>query len=236
MILTKEMLEQSHTAKEYLQWVEHLIEVVKSEENGIELIRLRKGLCKELIEEALPIALFVSKYFDYSPDVIVRHKVGSQHFDATIKDKRRIKSSIKHIEVTGTTAVGTSNGHEDFLHRYHLHRTGEGGTGKISYSGTKKCLVTSLERGMISQSDVLEHEKRVVTEAIDRKLKPHYPKNTALIISFDDRWSFDREDNIVNLQQVIEDGSHRLKRYNFCLVSIVGLYQGSHLKQNIAFQ
>ena len=235
MVLSKEILEQKHTAMEYLQWVEELIEKVKSGENGIELIRLRESLSKELMEEAFPIALFASHHYSYSPEVILGLIIGSQHFDAVVEDHRNIKSPIKYLEVTSTTVVGASNGHEDYLFKHHLHHSGAGGTGKISHSGTKrKGLVTNIERKAISQSDVLLHEKRTVHEAINRKLKSHYPENTALVISFDDRFAFDREENINNLQQVINENIRNLNRFNFSWVSIVGLYQGLLLEREVA--
>lgn len=233
MILSKDILEQQHTAMEYLQWVEDLIEKVKSQ-NGVESVRLKDGLSKELMEEALPVALFASRHYDCSPDVNICLKVGSQHFDAVVEDNRNQQSPIKYLEVTSTTVVGANNGYEDYLFKYHLHHSGNGGTGKISHIGSKRNgLVTNLKREVVSQSDVLIHEKKTVIEAIERKLKPHYPDNTALIISFDDRFAFDRKDNIDNLQCAIVENIHKLKQCNFSWVSVVGLYQGLFLEQEI---
>lgn len=237
MILSKEILEQQHAAIEYLQWVKDLIKKVKLQENGIESVRLREGLSKELMEEALPIALFVSRHYGYSPDVKICLKIGSQHFDAIVEDNRNQKSPIQYLEVTSTTVVGARNGYEDYLYKYHLHHSGSGGTGNIFHSGTKrKGLATTLERNVVSQADVLSHEKRTVNEAIDRKLKMHYPENTALIISFDDRFAFDRKDNINNLKQVLDENIIKLNKYNFSWVSLVGLYQGLYLEREVVKQ
>lgn len=234
MMLSKEILEQKHTAMEYMQWVEELIKKVKSVENGIELIRLREGLAKELMEEAFPVALFASHHYSCSPEVILGLKIGNQHFDAVVEDLRSIKSPIQYLEVTSTTVVGASNGREDYLFKHHLHYSGSGGTGKISHSRTKrKGLITNIERETVSQLDVLSHEKRTVNEAINRKLKSHYPENTALVISFDDRFAFDREENISNLQQVLNDNIRNLNQFNFSWVCIVGLYQGLFLEQEV---
>ena len=53
MNLSVEILEQEHTAKNYFQWVKNLIDKVKENELGIDLIRLREGLCKELAVKRL---------------------------------------------------------------------------------------------------------------------------------------------------------------------------------------
>ncbi len=204
MILTKEILEREHSAANYLPWVESLIAGVKEEEGGIEAIRLRKGLSKELILEALPIGYFASNHFRSSHKVLIRLRIGNQHFDATVTDQREKTSSIEYLEVTSTMVAGASDGYEDYLFRFHLHHQGMSGTGKISARGTEKSgRSVNLKRGMISQESVLKHERETVQDAIDRKLGIPYLPNTALVISFDDSFAFDRNDNISNLESVL---------------------------------
>ena len=53
-ILTADLLEEEHTAAEYLRWVKTLISRVKAETDGLERIRYRVGLANELMNEALP--------------------------------------------------------------------------------------------------------------------------------------------------------------------------------------
>ena len=232
MILTKEMLEEEHSAAKYLPWVKSLIAAVKKADDGIEAVRLGIGLSKVLIEEALPIGTFASHHYCSSNDVFVSLKIGSQHFDATVRDKRVKKSPIKYLEVTSTMAMGASDGYDDYLLKHHLHHHGLSGTGTISHRGTKKSgIITNVDRGVICQEDVLKHERTTVQEAIDRKSKIPYPPNTALIIAFDDVFAFDRKDNIGNLESVLELNADRLS--NFSWISIVGTQQGLFMEREI---
>ena len=84
--LKNEVLEESHTAKEYLLWAKGLVKKLKSEPNGLEMIRLGVGLGKELMSEAIPIGLLASKYFRGSDDVHINLKIGSQNYDAVVSE------------------------------------------------------------------------------------------------------------------------------------------------------
>jgi len=89
MVLTASTLQQSHSAQEYLAWTKTLIADVCSEEKGIAGIRLRKKLAKQLMEEMLPIGRFAVSQFKSSPDVFIELRLGNQHFDAIVNDKRK---------------------------------------------------------------------------------------------------------------------------------------------------
>jgi hypothetical protein len=225
--LTKEILEQEILAGNYLSWVRGLIVKARHEKNAEEWISRRKGLFKQLMEEALPIGFFSAQHFRDSQDVSISLKIGSQPFDACVNDKRKNQDSIKYIEVTTTREVGSNTGHDDYLNKLYLYQNGSNGTGTISFTGseTNNDLSIKKERHMVSQDEVLTHERNTVQEAINRKVKKskHYPPNTALIIAFDDIFSFDREDNILNLESILEDNIDTLKKRNFSLVAIVGM-------------
>lgn len=227
MHLTKEIIEQETLASDYLAWVRDLISKSRQEKNGKDWISRRKGLFKELMEEALPIGYFSLQHFQNTTDVFISLKIGSQAYDAEINDKRQNKNSIKYIEVTTTREIGSNTGHDDYLNRLYLYQKGSNGTGTISFTGSEKNndLVIKKERHMVSQAEILTHERNVVQEAIDRKVKKpnHYPPQTALIIAFDDIFSFDREENISNLKSVLDENINILKERNFSLVAIIGM-------------
>ena len=232
MLVSQNELELKMSAREYLSSVKDIIRNVQKEDNGKEYIRLRKGLVKNLIEEALPIGYFADKHFNSDPNVFIELKVGNQKYDAIVDDRRNMPGNIKYIEVTTTTVVGAANGYEDFLFRYQLHTTGHSGTGKIKNEGSKhRGMRVKLERNGVDQSEVVAHERQTVQEAIDRKIKDeeHYPENTALIISFDDTYAFDHKENQQNLQAVLNRNSANLARYNFDMVAIVGLHKGLYI-------
>ena len=105
MIISKEILEQQKSAENYLPWAKSLIARVKDNEDGMESIRLRTGMSKVLMEETLPIGYFAKAHYRSSPDVLIKLKIGDQHYDALVKDKREHPSPIEKIEVTSSLCV-----------------------------------------------------------------------------------------------------------------------------------
>lgn len=224
--LTPEVLEESHTAKDYLLWARSLVERVKLEHDGLKRIRFRDGLAKELMDEAIPIGLLGSKYFEESNEVQINLKIGSQSFDAIVSDNRAEGSSVSHIEVTLA-----HEGENQHLRMLCLHERGEvSGLGAVTKQGTKKTnLTVDVVEEMVSQVEVLQRERTLVSMAIDRKLKKTYPPNTLLLIGFDDTMAFDREDNVANLENVLVKYLPQLKAFH--TVAIVGLQQSLFLSK-----
>lgn len=220
--LTSTVLEQPQTAGNYLRWVKALIEQVKSEDtDGLRKIRLRVGPAKELMEEAFPIGLFASRYFEGSAEVEISLKVGSQSYDAIVSDKRKTPSGISYIEVTLA-----SEGEADHLRMVTLHETGQvSGLDRVSKSGTKKTgQVISVKAEAVSQQEVLARERQMLSAAIERKLDKKYPEHTALVVAFDDVMSHDRADNKGSIEAVLDSFGERLQIFQE--VAVVGLREG----------
>lgn len=217
-VLTPEILEEWHTAADYLPWVKGLIAQVQSEPDGLERIRLRRDLAKELMCEAFPIGLFAACYFDASDRVRISLKVGNQNFDALVEDRRSTSTAVEHIEVTIA-----GDGEEDYLRMCVLHEDGEvSGLGLLTKTGTRRTgLKVAVANEMVSQQQVLTNERACVARAIERKLGKPYPNNTVLILAFDDTMAFDRSDNIANLQAVLSEYESRLQAFHS--VALVGL-------------
>ena len=222
--LTAKILEQPHTAREYLLWARALIAAAKAEPDGLRQIRLRIGLAKNLMEEALPIGHFATHFFGETDDVVLALKVGNQAYDATVVDARPDGSGIEYIEVTVA-----SEGEIDYLRMLALHETGSVfGLGPVTKSGTRKTgLSIKVEAEAMSQEHVLATERRIISEAIDRKSGKAYPKNTALIIALDDTMAHDRADNQANIVSVLREKSAALQ--GFRVVAVVGLVAGAGL-------
>lgn len=223
--ITSELLEESHTAADYLTWVKSMINCFKEvDPKGLEKIRLRKGLAKNLMEESLIIGKFAKSYFDSSNEVQISLKIGSQSFDATVTDKRDIPSKICYLEVTLA-----SQNESEFLRMTILHATGEvSGTGKIKKIGSGKNRKIEVENNGISQEEILIKERQSIIDAIERKLKKQYPENTALIIGFDDTFAHDRQENINNLTTTVLNYAKQLSAFN-CL-AIIGTVKDLYLK------
>lgn len=224
--LSPELLEQRHTAAEYLRWVRELIKLVQLEDNGIERIRLRQGLAKELMNEAFPIGLLAETFFEASEQVQISLRIGSQNFDAEVIDGRAQESSVKYIEVT--TA---GEGEQDYLRMLALHEQGQiSGLGKVTKTGTKKTKRTvTVAKDVTSQGEVLARERASVLAAIERKLDKPYPTGTLLLLAFDDRMAFDRADNRTNLEEVLISLAPKLGHFHS--VALVGLQCGMFLYQ-----
>lgn len=227
--LTPAILEEAHTAADYLQWAQSLITQVKAEPDGLSRIRLRIGLVKELMNEAFPIALLAAKYFDKSPQVSISLKIGSQSFDAVVSDKRSEGSSVQYIEVTMAY-----EGEDDYLRMLTLHKVGEvSGLGTVTKHGTKKTkLAINVENEMVSQAEILRRERDCISQAIERKLGISYPPNTLLLIGFDDTMSFNRNDNIRNLEAILSDYSPKLMAFHS--VVIVGVQKDLFICKQLA--
>ncbi len=219
--LTKAVLEESHTASEYMQWVQSLVAQVKAEHDGLRRIRLRKGLANQLMNEAFPIGLWAFRYFGGSEHVSINLKIGSQTFDAIVSDGRNQGSSVKYVEVTMAY-----EGEDDFLRMCELHEKGEvSGLGPVTRSGTKRTRKTiDVAMEAVSQAEVLRRERDRVGQAIVRKLGKPYPPNTVLLIGFDDTMAFDRQENIENLETTISEHLPKLKEFHS--IAIVGLQKG----------
>lgn len=218
-ILTSAVLEQSHSAADYLGWVKSLIAHTKNEDlDGLRKVRLRIGLAKKLMEEALPIGRFAANYFGGSNQVNIALRVGSQGYDAVVSDFRNPPSGLKYLEVTLA-----SEGESDYLRMLSLHEKGQvSGLGRVLKTGSLNSRLTvKVEHELISQSDVLAKERKIVSEAIERKLAKSYPANTALIIGFDDTMSFDRSDNIANIHDTLAEFGERLSVFH--TVAVVGM-------------
>lgn len=222
--LTKEILEESHTAKEYLLWAKGLVKQLKSELDGLEKIRFGRDLAKELMNEVIPIGLLATKYFDESDDVSISLKIGSQNYDAVVSDYRKQPSSVLYIEVTLA-----HEGEDQYLRMLRLHKKEEvSGLGKVIKHGSKKTgLDVDISNEMLSQVEVLQRERGLLSKAIDRKLEKKYPQNTLLLVGFDDVMAFDRKDNIKNLENVITERMPSLRAFH--TVAVVGLHQGLYI-------
>jgi hypothetical protein len=192
-MLTPEVIMESHSARDYLPWVRRLVEGLKAEPDGLEQIRKRKGLAQQLMNEAIPIGLLASHYFEKSDDVQIALKIGSQKYDATVSDSRVNGSLVSYIEVTLA-----HEGEHDYLRMHQLHETGEvSGLGAVTKQGTRRTeLKVDVSLEMVSQVEVLCRERTLLSEAIDRKLGKEYPPGTLLVIGFDDTMAFDRAERV----------------------------------------
>ena len=104
--ITKEELELPRKASEIRKWVNNKIEEIGSTDKGKHAVRFRKGLCKELIEEALPLGIFCEQYFNNSDKVTISHHIGGQNYEVQrIRDAAERKSKKKYPDNTGLIII-----------------------------------------------------------------------------------------------------------------------------------
>lgn len=227
-MFTKEVLEKKHTAQDYLKWVEQLVSAVKTEPDGVRKIRLREGLSKYLMEEAFPLGCLASNYFKGSPDVLIGLKIGSQNYDAVVEDSRDGETKTIHVEITQA-----HEGEDEYLRMLALHENGNvSALGPVSKTGTKRSgLCIKVDSIAVSQQEVLERESKRIGDAIARKLGKPYPKNTLLLVAFDDIMAHDREDNINNIRESI-DRSITVSS-NISEIVVVGLHNNLCIEKRL---
>ncbi len=199
-IITPEELQKPRTAEELLPWVEQKIHEIGSTAGGKRAIRFREGLAKPLVEEALPLGIFASKFFQNSPEVSIRHILGSQNYDATIQDRRRQQAPFSFVEITQA-----HEGENDLLRMVALERDGHVNVlGAVQKRGTKNTGIhVEVENKAFEHSKVFQSEIRRVEEAIRRKSDKSYPPGTALLVVFDDYISIQDEADVEKMRNCI---------------------------------
>jgi hypothetical protein len=173
-----------------------LFEEIRTSQNGIERLRLRKGkLEKNLIEELLPIARYIQARYSHGRQIKVRWINRSQSYDArllsagVLVDKRLLPKTL-YVEVT--TAV-----HEN---DHILRRLINEQVPTFGVKGIQKDPQTDKYNSQPYVYNNNEHSEdlaKKILERIKAKNKIRYPKSTTLIIQcfldtlfFESEWEY----------------------------------------------
>ncbi len=200
--ITKEELKVGRTPKELIEWVDHKIKEIAQQEGGKRAIRMRKGHCKQLMEEIYPLSIFGKFQFGDRNDVTLQPIIGNQNYDVLITDHAFSPPRESKLEIT---LAG-----EEHLKREVLQECGYAPiTGVVEKTGTNhkstkpkysSCLGTG------GLEDYLNGQKCLIDSALERKLKNKYDCNTSLLIMFYDfGTSFDKTDIRELLCQFVKD-------------------------------
>ena len=181
--LTAEELEKKRSAAELLPWVEDMLKELGSTEDGKAAGRFRRGLAKQLVEEALPLGIFAMHHYGASEEVSLQLVIGSQNHDAVITDQRSNPSPFSYVEITQAHA-----GEEEHLRMLALGKHGHVNLlGPVTKTGTKATgIEVEVESVALSHQEVLERQLGLVEAAVLRKTQKKYPEGTALLVVFDD--------------------------------------------------
>lgn len=201
-ILTKEELETPRTAAEILDWVYSAHSRFAASKELRQSAREGKFFAKELTNEALPIALFASRYFSASTEVRIAHVIGNQQHDAVVEDRRKSPGAIKFIEATVSDWS-----YVESLRMELLTRDGHApGYGKVEAEGAK-----GRRTKLVAELEALDHhmlrEQHIagVIAAIKKKADNRYPDGTALVVRVDDAVPFREDADVAELDRVARE-------------------------------
>jgi len=220
--LTEENLQQVRSVAELLPWVESCIAQIGSTNEGRRSVRLRQGLAKPLVEEALPIGIFGMHHFGATNDVSIRLVLGNQNYDAEVQG---CESQFSFIEVTQA-----HEGEDEHLRMLVLEEKGHVSTvGEVQKSGTKATGIT-VDVETIAVSHEAQRDKEIgrIGDAIERKIGKDYPARTALVVVFDDYISIQNDDDIAALREFMQTFADRLQQFD--LLAVVGWSKKTYLE------
>jgi hypothetical protein len=201
-MVTQDELQMPRSAADMLDWVRAAHHRFSETKALRAAARAGKFFAKELVQEALPIAVFANRYFQGSPDVMITHIIGNQKYDAIVDDRRGSPSGVRYIEVTVSDW-----GYEEALRMEALDRDGYvAGYGKIIAEGSKgRRTKLEAEAIFIEHDDLREQHISGVIAAVNRKAENSYPDGTALVVRVDDSVPFRQDADVTELQRVGQD-------------------------------
>ena len=181
-MLNEKEITKDRTPTELWKWLIQKVNQICSTEEGKRNLRLQKGFAKQLMEEVAPLALFGKHKFGDTDQVLLQPIIGNQPYDAVITYLNTNPASKNYIEITQA-----HEGKNDYWRRCELLRKGY----VFSYApvintGTKKKRVVSIPPKATPVEERVETELERIRDAAEKKQGKDYPRNTSLIIFFDD--------------------------------------------------
>ena len=216
--LSAEEMTKRRTPRELNDWVPTIFDRYSESNEAKAYLRLKKGLCKRLLEEVWPLALLTKQLFGDSDQVICEPVLGYQKYDALIEDRRG--DAPIQIKMEFTIA---GDGYDDHLRMEVLNDKGSANAyGNISVSGTKHTgHQIDIDRSGRDRDELTSNAVRVVTEALRRKADRPYGLNHWLCVKFDDRVWVPNKDDVEAIRASVLSEKRALN-LDFAKVFIVG--------------
>lgn len=202
VFVVEDELTAERTPAELADWVTLKFREIAQRKGGKEAVRMRKGLCKQLVEEVYPLSIFASLRFGTPQNITLQPIIGNQQYDALITDRSSDPPRTSKLEITQA-----HQGEPEYLRRLMLQeQCWAPASGQIEKSGTKNTGI-KLTTNLIAKrvEDLLDEQIALIRDALDRKLKKEYENDTALLIMFEDVVAFDEEDQRQELYRVVRD-------------------------------
>ncbi len=216
--LSTEEMTKCRTPHELNDWVQTIFDRYSESNEAKAYLRLKKGLCKQLLEEVWPLALLAKQLFESSDQVICEPVLGNQKYDALIEDRRG--GVPIQIKVEFTIA---GNGYDDHLRMEVLNEKGSASTyGDLSVSGTKHTGHNiDIDRSARDREELSSNAVRIIIKALRGKADRRYGLSHWLCVKFDDRiWAPNNDDLEAIRASVLS--KKRALNLDFAKVFIVG--------------
>jgi hypothetical protein len=182
----REEIEKDRTPCELWTWLTQKIDQICSTQEGLKDFRLQKGHIKQLVEEIVPLAIFgMHKYFN-TDQIFLQSVVGSQNFDAKVIDRRTEPASVTFVEITQA-----HEGIDNYFRRCELLEKGfVFSYAPVIKTGKGRNRIVSIPPKAIPVEERAENELDRILDAAKKKASKDYPRNTVLLIFFDDSQPF----------------------------------------------
>lgn len=199
--ITPEEIETERTSGELAAWLEYKIAAIAALEGGKDAIRLRRGLCKKLVEEVFATTIFATFKYPSEPLVKFLPVLGNQPYDVRVTDMRTNPSRIHYLEITQA-----HEGEQDYLRMLELTRKGRvWASGVVTKKGTKYTgIELTVDDSAKSMSEHIHRGTKLIKEAIERKAGGRYNSNTSLVVMFEDAIAFRDEQEQLALDSFMQ--------------------------------
>jgi len=218
-VLTRAELETPRSAADMLAWVDQAHRRFNTKELKAQA-REGKHFNGELVHEARPMALFASRHFKASPQVIITHVLGNQNYDGIVEDKRDFPELIRYLEVTTTLKT-----YEDSLRMEVLNKDGHvPAYGRVTAVGPRhKREAIRTEKNAIEHGVIRGEHLTRVQDVVERKAKKNYEPGTVLIVPVDDFGPFREKADVLALERLVSGVLlPALKGTNFAALALEG--------------
>lgn len=189
-ILIPDEMRQPRTADQLKAWTGNRMEQFSKTTELKHYFRLRKGMCRALCQEIIPLGVVLRRLYGSRSDVFGVPSVGDQPFDARILDESTTPTTETFVQITYAI-----DGHDESIRMEVLNSTGGVAIASpMHHSGTKRSgrsVEVPLE--MVSVDSIATEAARLIVRAIRHKRSKTYPAGYILIVGVDDMLVGDSE-------------------------------------------
>lgn len=189
-LITIEEIQQFRTPNEFIEWFDFFLEKTKVDETFKKNILLGKGIFKDVYEEVLPVFNFLRIFGGEWPDLRIRNLLSDQNYD--VETEVDDSGPFNYIEITTADMD-----HQEHLRMKYFYDHGVVcPIGNVTSTGTNRTgQKIEVETEAIETKGILKKKLGNIINSIEKKIEKIYPKDTALLVSFNDRIGFTDDEN-----------------------------------------